>query len=301
MSNKFKMDFSKLLEQIDSADTKKNYNQNADQYWKPTKDKAGNADVLMHFLPNKNFDDIPYVRKYKHNFQDKSTGRWYIENSLTTIGGQDYISTVNTELWQTGIEENKKLASYRKRKLSYISNVLIINDVNKPENNGKVFKYEYGAKIFEKIKNASKANPALGEEPIIAFDPIGGADFLLKMRKVDDQFNYDESKFATPKPLFGGDEDKIEELLSRCYDINEEISPDKFKSEEELKARFLYVIGEGNGKVSNSTKDADAEHEQLQKIANQKPKEKPKADLPTMGLDPDDDDDADFFAKLANS
>ena len=322
--SKFNMDFSKLLSQIDSATTKKSYsNENAGEYWKPTKDKSGNAAAVIRFLPNKDIEDFPFVRMYAHNFKDAETGRWYIENSLTTIGGQDLVSTVNKELWNTGIEENKKLASLRKRKLQYISNILVIKDLGAPENNGKVFKYKYGAKIWEKISGAAKGNEELGETPVMAFDPITGADFLLKMQKANDQYNYDASKFNTPKAMCNGDDDEIEAVLVQCYDLNLEVSADKFKTEKELESKFLWVTGQVNNSNSNSNSskpvnaakqaqfDADdAEMGELSKLSEEAEKAaaakaKPKAEpaKPTRKSPPplpdsDDGDDAAFFNSL---
>lgn len=306
--SKFTQDFSKLLTQIDSVSTKKTFEKD-ENLWKPTKDKSGNAAAVIRFLPASNPDDFPFVRKYKHNFKDAETGRWYIENSLTTIGGQDLVSTINKELWNTGTKENKDLASKRKRKLSYFSNILVIKDLGNPANNGKVFKYEYGAKIFEKINNAAKPEEALGEEPISAFCPINGADFLLKMQfnEATEQYNYDASKFNSKRPLLDGDDDKIEELLKQCFDINLEISPDKFKTEAELEDKFLWVTGQkknGSGKPVNKEKqdqfDADdAELDKLTAMSNT-PAKAPVSTRkpPPMPVDMGSDDDEAFFKSL---
>jgi len=304
--SKFSMDFSKLISQIDSVSTKKNYEKD-EALWKLTKDKTGNAAAVIRFLPSKNLDDFPFVRMYKHSFQDPETKRWYIENSLTTIGGQDMISTVNKELWNSGIEENKKISSLRKRKLSYITNILVIKDLGNPENNGKVFKYAFGAKIWDKIVGAAKPDEALGEEPISAFDPINGADFLLKMtyNESTKQFNYDSSKFNSKKPLFDGDESKIEEVMNQLYDIQLELAPDKFKTEEELEKKFLWVTGQEKKSESKAQQksESDKELDDLAKLSNPEPKPKAKekkpVELPAMNLNIDDDDDAAFFASLA--
>lgn len=304
--SKFSMDFSKLLSQIDSVQTKKNYEKD-EALWKLTKDKAGNAAAVIRFLPSKNLDDFPFVRMYKHSFQDPDTKRWYIENSLTTIGGQDMVSTVNKELWNSGIDENKKISSLRKRKLSYITNILVIKDLGNPENNGKVFKYSFGPKIWEKIVQAAKPDEALGEEPISAFDPINGADFLLKMtlNESTKQFNYDSSKFNSKKPLFDGDEDKIEEVMNQLYDIQAEVAQDKFKTEEELEKKFLWVIGQDKPAKPKVKSDTDQELDDLAKLATEKPKAKEKSErkpvpMPAMDMDSDGDGDDAFFKNLMN-
>lgn len=301
MTSKHMMNFATLLQQIDSVTAKKSYEKD-ENFWKPTKDKAGNAAAIIRFLPSSNTDDVPFVRIYQHNFKDAGTGRWYIENSLTTIGGQDLVSTVNKELWNTGLEENKKLSSLRKRKLSYIANILVVKDLGNPEQNGKVMKYKFGAKIWEKICAAAKPDAMLGEEPISAFCPINGADFLVKMayNESSRQYNYDASKFNSKKPLFDGDDDKIEEVLSRCFDIQAEIAPDKFKSAEELNKHFLWVTG-GDEKGPKTTQDSETEAElaMLSKMVNAPSKTVRKAPpMPVMDSGSDDESDDNFFRSL---
>lgn len=307
--SKFSLDFGKLLSQIDSVSSSKKTYEKDENLWKPTKDKSGNAAAVIRFLPSKNVDDFPFVRIYKHNFKDDDTGHWYIENSLTTIGGQDLVSTVNKELWNTGIKENKDLASKRKRKLSYIANILVIKDLGNPENNGRVMRFSFGMKIWEKITGAAKPEEALGEEPIAAFCPINGADFLLKMgfNESTQQYNYDASKFNTKKPLFNGDDDKIEEVLKQCFDIQAEIAPDKFKTEAELEDKFLWVTGQKKNsgdkpvnKEKQAQDDADQEEmEQLTKLAATPAKPVSTRKAPPMPVDTGaDDSDAAFFKSL---
>lgn len=313
MTSKFSLDFTKLLGQIDSV-AKKTYSDDV-AYWKPTKDSAGNATALIRFLPSKNIDDFPFVRLYSHSFQDPITKRWYFENSLTTIGQQDMISDVNKELWNSGIEENKKIAQHRKRKLSYIVNIYVIKDVGNPENDGKVFKYKFGPKIWDKIVNASKGDVELGEEPILAFCPTNGADFLLKMQKANDQYNYDASKFNAKKPFMNGDDDAIGAILAQCFDIQLEVGPDKFKSADELAKKFLWVIGQDKpatdaavnaemdmlAKLATQTAPKTAPAKQVeQKVEEDKPAEQKAAKKtpPMPAMEPSTDSDEDFFKSL---
>lgn len=318
MSKYASMDFSKLLTDIDTVQPKKTFEKD-EAFWKPTKDKFNNATALIRFLPSKIITDIPFARLYKHNFKDVGTGRWYIENSLTTIGGQDLVSTVNKELWENNAEgsDGRKLASLRKRKLSFIANILVIKDLGNPENNGKVFKYAFGAKIMEKIVGASKPSEVLDEETgdvkikesVSAFDPINGADFMLKMNYNESmkQYNYDSSFFNSKKAMFNGDDDKIDAVMAQCHDIQLEVSPDKFKTPEVLADKFLWVIGEKKPAATGAAKAAqkefdegDAELAELAKIAAEPAKvEKKKVSPPPIVDVGNDDDDAAFFASLA--
>jgi hypothetical protein len=303
------MDFSSFLNQIASVTSKTTYENKDEGYWRPTVDKAGNAAAVIRFLPSKDIEDIPFVRMFTHGFKNAETGRWYIENSLSTIGGKDYIGAVNQELWNTALEENKAIAKMQKRKLSYISNILVIKDTANPENNGKVFMFRYGMKIFEKMSAAAKPEESLGEEPINVYDPIGGADFILKQKKVAGFPNYDDSRFSSAKELFNGDDKKITEVTDKCYDLSLEVAPNKFKTEEELKSKYLWVMGLAeNGKNKPVTKEKkaeqdsdDAEMEALVKMAEEPEKKVVrKTPPPPVMTSADSDDDADFFKSLLN-
>lgn len=295
------MDFSRLLSQIDSVTAKKTFEDDTN-YWKPTKDKAGNASAVIRFLPNSDVSDIPFVRLYTHSFKDPSTNRWYIENSLSTLGEQDYIGTVNSELWNTGLDENKEIVRLRKRKTNFISNILVIKDTGNPENDGTVKLFKYGKKIFDKIIQAAKPDETLGEEPINVFDPTDGADFILKQTQVSNFPNYDQSKFGSKKPITGGQK-RIDEVLSQCHDLNLEIAPSKFKSPEDLKKKFLWVTGE---EAKQAPSSYDKELDELTKIANEPAvaalkAEKPKKSPPMPAADPnevDSDEDEQFFKSL---
>ncbi len=309
----FNMDFNKLLSQLDSVNTKKTYDDNSDEFWKLTKDKDGNGSAVIRFLPNKNIEDFPFVRLWTHSFKQKHGDkyRWYIENSLSTIEAVDYIAEVNRELWNTQLEENKKIATAQKRKLNYISNILVIKDPGNPENNGKVFKFKYGQKIFDKIVAAAKpeADEALDEEvptPINAFSPKEGADFVLKQAIKDGWPNFDNSKFGKAKELFGGDDSEIKAVLDKCFELTDELAPSKFKSYDDLKKKYLWVMGQEAPKGSDKPKPSKGAEEdelnELAKLAQEEPKKvKPKVEtkkeLPKQET-PEDDDDAAYFASL---
>jgi hypothetical protein len=294
------MNFDSLIAQIDSVTTKKkNYDEGSERYWRLTKDKAGNASAVIRFLPNKTVEDIPFVRLYTHSFKDPSTQRWYIENSLSTLGQQDYIADVNRELWNTGLDENKKIVSLRKRKLNYISNILVIKDQENPENEGKIFLFKFGKKIFDKIVSAAKPDEDLGEDPINVFDPEEGADFLLRMTIIAGFPNYDTSKFSGKKPI-GGGKKKIDEVLSQCYKLEDEVAADKFKTPEELKKKFLWVTGGEDAHKSDSGADYDKELDSLAQIAAEETHKAaaPKKAPPVVTAADEDEDESKFFQSL---
>lgn len=238
---------------ITNALAKKNdYKNDDDGFFKLEKDKAGNASAVIRFLPKHPDDELPWVTLYSHAFQGPS-GRWYIENSRTTLGESDPVSEANRALWATGNESDKKLAQKQKRKTSYIANVLVISDPKHPENEGKVMPFKFGKKIYEKIMD--KANPTFEDEkPVNVFDPLDGAEFKLRMRQVDGFPNYDTSVFSEPKQLAESD-DEMDVILSQIKPLKDHVAPGKFKSYDDLKKKFDSVM---NGAPANAERAEQA-------------------------------------------
>ena len=230
---------SELTKKLEAAEKKNSYQD--DRFWKPTLDKASNGMAVFRFLPAPENEDMPWAKLYTHAF--KVGGRWYIENSRTTIGEKDPVSEMNSELWNSGLESDKDIARDRKRKLSYISNILVLKDPGAPENEGKVFLYKYGVKIFNKIQEAMQ--PEFDDEdPINPFDYWAGANFKLKVRKVGGYINYDKSEFESPSELLGGDDAKLEELWKTQHSLQAFVAPDQFKTYDELKKKLQEVVGD---------------------------------------------------------
>ena len=252
-----------LSKQVSKLAEKPSYED--DRIWKPVRDKSGNGYAVIRFLPAAVNEDVPWVRIWTHGF--KGPGGWYIENSLTTIGKDDPVSKANTALWNSGIDSDKNIARDRRRKLSYYSNIYVVEDSMNPENEGKVFLYRYGKKIFEKITGVM--NPEFADEtPLNTFDLWEGANFKLKMRQVEGFPNYDKSEFTDVCPL-AGDEAKLEEIWNAQYSLNEIIEEKNFKNYAELEARFNTVIArvdhdsspEFVGNIEESTGDKVAPSE----------------------------------------
>jgi len=280
----------KLLNAVkeDSApQDKKSYKD--DRLWKPVLDKSGNGYAVIRFLPAVDGEDLPWAKIWNHAFQGP-TGQWYIENSLTTISQKDPVSEHNTRLWNTGLESDKEIARKQKRKLQYFSNIYVVSDSKHPENDGKVFLYRYGKKIFDKVMEAMQ--PAFEDEKAInPFDFWEGANFKLKIRKVDGYWNYDKSEFDAPSPLMT-DDDAIEEVWKRQYPLAEHTAATNFKSYDELKIRLDTVLS-GTVSVGNVT-------DELQDA----PVAAPKVDTKPVEAPTSKDDEADtmdYFEKLANA
>lgn len=234
---------SKINEELDKFNKGSGNREDDNRFWKPKTDKAGNGAALIRFLPAPEGEDLPFVRLFSHAFQ--GPGGWYIENSLTTLGQNDPVSEYNRDLWNTEIKANQEIVRKQKRKLSFIANILVLKDPANPENDGKVFLFKFGKKIFDKLNDLMHPQEdALDKkEPVNPFCPWEGANFRLKVRKVDGYPNYDQSSFDAPSPLFDGDDQEIEALWKKEYPLKELVAPDKFKSYDELKKRLHRVLG----------------------------------------------------------
>ena len=256
-----------------------------ERLWKPTMDKTGNGYAVIRFLPAPKGEDLPWVKLWNHAFQGP-TGQWYIENSLTTLGNNDPVSEYNSKLWNSGIESDKEIARKQKRKLQYYSNIYVVSDKANPENEGKVFLYRYGKKIFDKVMEAMQP-PFPDTDPINPFDFWEGANFKLKLRKVDGYWNYDLSSFDNTSALLDGDDEALEELYGKQYSLADFTATTNFKSYDELKTRLDMVL---SGTVSaNTTVETMMEDEPTA-----------PASVDTKPVSKDDEDDAmSYFEKLA--
>jgi len=307
------VDFSKLkamsgkksLESLTAELTKITGNQfdnsKDDRFWYPNVDKAGNGYAVIRFLPAPGDEDTPFVRMFNHGFKGP-TGSWMIENCPTTKGAGHKcpVCEQNTELWNSGIESDKKIASERKRKLSFTSNIYVITDQNNPENEGKVFLFKYGKKIFDKLNEAM--NPQFADEDAMnPFDLWAGANFKLKIRNVESYRNYDKSEFAKPGPL-SEDDSEMESIWKKAHSLQDFLAPTNFKSYDELKGKLVKVLGLDNSTLGMTPAAARAKVTLDEEAVTDTPWEAPpkvKA-APAPKFDEDEDDESlEFFKKLA--
>ena len=241
--------FDKLTKELEKVTQPTTNNNSSDdnRFWKPELDKTGNGYAVIRFLPAVEGEELPWARVWSHAFQ--GPGGWYIENSLTTLGQKDPVSEENSKLWNTGSDADKEIARKRKRKLSYFTNILVVSDPAHPENEGKIFLYKFGKKIFDKITEAMKPEFA-DEQAINPFDFWAGANFKLKIRKVDGYWNYDKSEFENSSKI-NEDDDYIESLWKKQYSLKEFSAPTNFKSYDALKIKFEKVVY-GSGKTATA-------------------------------------------------
>jgi len=284
------------FESIANPSSNKTQSYEDDRIWKPTPDKAGNAVATIRFLPKHPDDELPWVKVFSHGFQGP-TGRWYIENSLTTLGENDPVGELNSKLWNSGVEANKEIARKQKRRLHFYSNVLVVSDPANPQNEGKVMIFRYGKKIFDKIMD--KARPTFEDEkPVNVFDLWEGAEFKLRMRRVEGYPNYDQSTFNDPKPVAENDE-KILDVVNKQYKLSEFLDRKNFKSYDELKAKLETILS-GDSGMSSAAQIAEEETPIVQPQSfNSTPAPQPQS-RPEPSITDDSDDVMSYFQSIAD-
>jgi hypothetical protein len=266
-----------------------------DRLWQPTVDKAGNGYAVIRFLPPPKGEELPWVRVWNHGFQGP-TGKWYIENSLTTIGKPDPVSELNNELWNSGSEANKEIARKQKRRLAYVCNVLVVSDPANPQNEGTVKLYKFGKKIFDKIKDVMQPQ-FQDEEPLNPFDFWKGADFKIKIRQVEGYRNYDKSEFDKPKAISEDDAD-IEKIWSAEHSLTDFLDVRHFKSYDELKKKLEQVLNATGASVRAEA--ADLERPRATPVATSGADRVQARAAAKPAIDEEDDDESlSYFSKLA--
>lgn len=284
---------SKLVQEVEKMNSTNNSSD--DRLWKPEVDKSGNGFAVVRFLPAPEGEEVPWAKIYTHAFQ--GTGGWFIDNCLTSVGQQCPVCESNRELWNSGSKSNQEIVRQRKRKLSYYSNIYVVGDRNHPENEGKVFLFKYGKKIFDKI-SASMQPEFDDETPIDPFDFWGGANFKVKITKKDGYWNYDKSEFDSPTTLGDFDDEVLETIWKKTHSLQEFVNPENFKSYEQLGTRLNSVLG----KKSQPKQDESFSDEDDNRESNSKFSEDISSELSSLAKsksDEDDDDSLSYFQRLA--
>ena len=292
----------KLNSQLEKISSKSYQDPNAGKFWKPTRDKAGNGFAVIRFLPAPQGEEMPFVRLWDHGFQGP-TGLWYIENSLTTLNQDDPVSEFNSKLWNSGVESDKEQARKQKRRLKYTANIYVVKDSGNPENEGKVFLYQFGKKIFDKLNDLM--NPTFeDEDPVNPFDLWEGANFRLKIRQFEGYPNYDKSEFDPAAPL-SDDDAELERIWGEQHSLEEIVSEKNFKSYAELKTKLYRVLDLQNDEPTASAPVAETADElDLSDMSNDTSVDEPTMATaePNVGSSvSDDDDDLSIFKELART
>jgi hypothetical protein len=286
--------FDKLTQELEKISNSEKSSGVDDRLWKPELDKSGNGYAVIRFLPAPENEDLPWAKIFSHAFQ--GPGGWYIENSLTTINKSDPVGELNRELWNSGHDADKEVARKQKRKLSYYSNIYVVRDPLHPENEGRVFLFKYGKKIYDKILAAMQ--PEFEDEtPINPFDFWKGADFKLKIKKVAGYWNYDSSEFASQSTLGGFDDDQLEQVYNKLHSLTAFTDASNFKTYEELEKRLNAVLnGKKQPRVDMETEEDEDFEVEAPRATTSYVREEPVQ--PRVSSE-DEDDTLSFFANLA--
>lgn len=260
--------FDKLSQELNKLAKKGSDSYKDDRFWRPELDKSSNGYAVIRFLPPVEGEDIPWARCFSHGFQ--GPGGWFIENCPTTVGKKCPVCEANSRLWNSGDESDKDIARQRKRRLHYVSNIMVISDPAAPHNEGKVFLFKYGKKIHDKIVQAMQPEFE-DEKPINPFDFWKGADFKLKIRKVAGYVNYDKSEFDAPSALLDGNDEQLEGVWKKQYSLKEFTSADTHKTFEELQTRYNVVMGLSDSGIPRKTSAEDVDLDDEDSALGQKP------------------------------
>ena len=273
-----------------------------ERQWKLECAKSGNGYAVIRFLPAPEGEDLPFVKLYSHAFQ--GPGGWYIENSLTTLGQKDPVSEYNTMLWNNGTDAGKEAARKQKRKLTYMANIYVVKDPANPSNEGRVFLFKFGKKIFDKLTAAMQPEFE-DEEAIDPFDFWQGANFKLKAKNVAGYRNYDSSEFARPDALLD-DDDAMEAVWKKQYSLAELVAADQFKTYDDLKKRLDYVLGNKGTPRYQDPEEFDEEEntrgssrDLTDDLRDELNTLQPTRTVSSSDEDEDEDDAMSYFARLA--
>jgi len=294
LKRKSQTDFSVLTKELEKANSTSSGD---DRLWKPSVDAAGNGFAVIRFLPAPDGEDIPFVKLYSHAFQ--GDGGWYIENSLTTLGGKDPVGEVNRKLWNSGRDNDKETARKQKRKLTYYANIYVVSDKANPQNEGQVFLYKFGKKIFDKVTAAMQ--PEFEDEtPTNPFDLWEGANFKLKITNVAGYWNYDKSEFAAASAL-SADDTALEAIWRKAYSLQEFVAPSNFKTYEELEERLNMVLGitKTPAAARAATVVKTMNEEEDEEFSAPAPRTAPARVAAAAGVVEEEDDALSYFARLA--
>jgi hypothetical protein len=283
---------SKLISEVEKMNTSGGSDE---RIWKPEVDKAGNGFAVIRFLPAPEGEELPWAKVYSHAFQ--GTGGWFIDNCLTTVNQSCPVCESNRDLWNTGSKANQEIVRQRKRKLSYYSNIYVVSDKAHPENEGKVFLFKFGKKIFDKISAAMQ--PEFDDEtPIDPFDFWQGANFKVKITKKDGYWNYDKSEFDSPGTLGNFDDDVLESIWKKAYSLEDFTKADSFKSYEQLDARLKSVLGQKTAPKKDESFD-DEDNDRGPELTEDLRSELNSLSRSSSSVDEDEDDALSYFQKLA--
>jgi hypothetical protein len=178
---------------------------------KDATDKNKGYVATIRFLPNVLEDGTlgpSAIEKHVHyaNLPDHPDLLGYYD-SLINFGEKCPLTTLYWKLKNSKNQAEVERAELIGRTTKYYSYILVIEDEQHPEFEGKIMIFPYGYKIKEKINNERTGENADNKKCNV-FDPANGKDFRLIVKKVGEWPNYDSSQFRSVSPLKIWNEDK---------------------------------------------------------------------------------------------
>lgn len=265
-----------------------------ERFWLPTKDDTGSSNALIRLMPQPDIEQPPTISFFQHGFKEK--GKWFIENCPSTFAEPCPVCEHIQPYWDEDTEEASNYARRYSRTKQFICNILVIKDLIKPDNNGKVKLFKFGIKIYEKIEEKIFPESEL-DTPVQIFDPWEGVAFKLKLRQKASRNNYDNSEFADNAGPVAPNDEELEVIFNQLVDLNEFLARDKFTSYEKMAKKFYRIMKIDGGAATSAKPATDTKGDALldefsdgPDTAKSTPAEsKPDADLPNTDVSGDDD------------
>lgn len=275
-----KINYDAMAEEMKNLGQKaptKTYEKKVDEHLYIPKLKDGMATVLLRFLPPPE-NDIPLLIAEEHRHAVKrEDGKWLICRCPKTVSktAKCPICEEGTSQWNAG---NKNLAKELFKKTKYFVNVLVINDINNPENNGKIFVMRIGKKLLGKINAKmypSETDISLGDEAVNVFDYENGMNFKLVIKEIEMKnektgknettINYDSSEWSKTTTRIGSDPKKpfsdkeIEEFVEKnLIPLKSYVEAEQGTTYESLKKRVDWFFGRNSsGPVVDQTEKVE--------------------------------------------
>lgn len=192
--------------------------------------KDGKFSVILRFLPSHPDEIKPFVENRTHMFKVNGD-QWFGCDCLGKFGKPCPICEYNREQFKKYGKEEGRARSFGKARSKYVCNVLVVRNANNTEQEGKVYRFEFGAQIMKMISEAmTEKDDGLSVTPAInPFDWTLGANFVYEGVQSSNGPKLDASHFGpqqainkwTGKGYKELTEAEIDDIESKLYKLDE--------------------------------------------------------------------------------
>jgi len=281
---KYKFDFASMKNETKKAIEKDRKKFQPDErLWKITVNDEKKGSAVLRFLPDQN--GVPF-KKYKSHFfwyEGPNGNTAYSGMCPRSIGEKCPVCDKASDFWKSPFDVDKNQAKGMFAKEHWVANVYVEKDQFKPENEGKVFLYDFGPQIYKMYEKAM-FGPTEEEredmdqdeiDEIVTFVPCdfeNGAPFLLKATPKQigksKAYTYEKSKFKNPSRIFEelGDsefEGKIEEIMEKTHDLSEWDKKEKYPTDDYVKSKLGSFLGKSQDSVVDDSDDEDEDETEI--------------------------------------